>query len=525
MGYWIFSSVFYSIIYHSGRTDMIKQIIRKFKGTPKQRKKQKEALEKLMEKLQIKIDTEYLKMLNEVAEKAAINLNELIKKHTRSQHRKMMKYMKDNNLHDLIFLNATEWRKLHKTLKPLFGTSDSSMVFVNGTFIGKVTKSQEDDQAFSYIASLFHSDADYSDWFNQDDFNGAFRETQTKTYGAASGTAFSNINITFNTKMRQEQIADYLASRTNKIKDLPFDNFTDLQRTLKDLYYDKGLNPNEIAKHLEFKNLWDETYKNRSKRIAVTETRHAQSNARRDQFENKGFLLHYWRTAADGKVRDEHVANQNDGKIPLHQAFSSGQKFPYDGSDPALIVFCRCVELATSVDPKDDRKLILTSELDSSLPFGATADDKILFSSLLAYLNLQQTLKVVFDSDWLKKYNQSAMYNEATDTVVLSNSQWAQDNVWFFSHELSHSTGYSKRLDRNFGFSRVDDNYEEAVSTLAPIFLAEKLGIQVSQAYKSYANKFFTKFEKTLPEGKSDVILSSVTKDAKKAANEIFRYN
>ena len=76
--------------------------------------------------------------------------------------------------------------------------------------------------------------------------------------------------------------------------------------------------------------------KYRSELIARTETANALSQASLDTMEDMGIDGKEWVTAGDDRVSEECEANENEGVIPVGQAFTSGVMAPPQHPD------CRC---------------------------------------------------------------------------------------------------------------------------------------------------------------------------------------
>jgi len=76
--------------------------------------------------------------------------------------------------------------------------------------------------------------------------------------------------------------------------------------------------------------------RNRAKLIAQTETGHALGAGQRDANKALGVKQKEWISVGDNRVRDEHLANEADGRIPTDKEFSDGAMFAPDG------VGCRC---------------------------------------------------------------------------------------------------------------------------------------------------------------------------------------
>jgi len=76
--------------------------------------------------------------------------------------------------------------------------------------------------------------------------------------------------------------------------------------------------------------------RHRSELIARTETANALSQASLDTMEDMGIDGKEWVTAGDDRVSEECEANENEGVIPVGQAFTSGVMAPPQHPD------CRC---------------------------------------------------------------------------------------------------------------------------------------------------------------------------------------
>ncbi len=273
-------------------------------------------------------------------EHRSVELLKYIKQHTQMMLREIIKGMRESYLHQQIYDYAQVWRMTHG-----YAIEKSMREF----------EKAKDEGASKVIFSLMTENIQGrpDNWFDLPDYDKKYTTFARNAYGKSSGRSFSRNGIFINVNMEKPEIASAIATRSNFIAELPDDQFTIMQDVLYKKYYLEGMHPDQLAKEFTASNLWDEFYIGRSKAIARTETMSIVSMARRSDYLTHGMTGHFWLIAFDNLVRTLHLDNNNDGVIPINDAFFSGQKFPGDGSDASLIVNCRCSEEATMLPEGD----------------------------------------------------------------------------------------------------------------------------------------------------------------------------
>jgi len=119
----------------------------------------------------------------------------------------------------------------------------------------------------------------------------------------------------------------------------------DFRNILYKSYMEQGISPYEVEKRI--KGLFEETYKNRARTIARTETATAQSEVSYETYKKNKIKKKSWLALIDDKTRTSHLYAGSKEPIPMEEMFDMGNgnflMFPHDPLGPASeIVNCRC---------------------------------------------------------------------------------------------------------------------------------------------------------------------------------------
>jgi hypothetical protein len=95
------------------------------------------------------------------------------------------------------------------------------------------------------------------------------------------------------------------------------------------------LDIDEATYNARLERMYEKLLKDRRETIAQNEQRKATAGANYEEANARGAKEHCWMTAGDGRVREEHAANEAQGWIPIGQAFQDGEMFPGEPN-------CRC---------------------------------------------------------------------------------------------------------------------------------------------------------------------------------------
>jgi hypothetical protein len=95
------------------------------------------------------------------------------------------------------------------------------------------------------------------------------------------------------------------------------------------------LDIDEATYNARLERKFQQLLRDRKETIAQAEERKAVSGAEYEEEQAHGAKEHCWMTAGDGRVREEHAANEAQGWIPIDAAFQDGEKFPGQPN-------CRC---------------------------------------------------------------------------------------------------------------------------------------------------------------------------------------
>lgn len=125
-----------------------------------------------------------------------------------------------------------------------------------------------------------------------------------------------------------------LTDRLNMIKDINDTTFNQLKTTILKSW-ESGDSLDTLANNI--KSYFNETYKNRSKTIARTESSALISETTQKEYAVHGIQYKRWVATKDEKTRPEHINNNNQGAIPITDSFSSGEQYPGQKS-----INCRC---------------------------------------------------------------------------------------------------------------------------------------------------------------------------------------
>lgn len=147
---------------------------------------------------------------------------------------------------------------------------------------------------------------------------------------AGASFAYSLLNI------EKEPIINesVLLNRTKKISVINNTVFNQIKIELSE-GVDSGETINQITDRI--KGLYTEIYKNQSLTIARTETSSMMNESMLTTYKSEGVSKKKWLSARDNKTREEHLANDSAGAIPMDQPFPNGEMYPSHKS-----INCRC---------------------------------------------------------------------------------------------------------------------------------------------------------------------------------------
>jgi len=151
-------------------------------------------------------------------------------------------------------------------------------------------------------------------------------------------------NIAFN--LKDPGIIAQFKDRGTKITGLVGQKtLKDFRSKLYDGYMQKGLSPYDVEKNI--KGMFEETYKNRARTIARTETRTAQSITRFETYKKNDVKKKTWIALNDNKTRTSHSYASASAAILMEEFFDMGNGnlllHPHDPLGPAgEIINCRC---------------------------------------------------------------------------------------------------------------------------------------------------------------------------------------
>jgi len=126
---------------------------------------------------------------------------------------------------------------------------------------------------------------------------------------------------------------EIIMDRVNFIKNLNKTTFKKL-REIIETGIREGQALQQIEKNIKkFYNFAD----SRIKTIARTESCNMMSNSTMQTYKDNNVKKSAWLSARDGRVRPEHVMNDQQGAIPVGMPFSNGERYPAERS-----INCRC---------------------------------------------------------------------------------------------------------------------------------------------------------------------------------------
>jgi hypothetical protein len=129
----------------------------------------------------------------------------------------------------------------------------------------------------------------------------------------------------------QKSTKDYAAELVTGINETTRDRINNAMT----MGIDKGLSVDDMKQYLIDNNIINDSY--RAEMIARTESVSAYSRGRDSYAKESGATSHFWETQS-GKPCSDCQESENDGEIPINQAFSSGWDSP-DDSHPN----CQCI--------------------------------------------------------------------------------------------------------------------------------------------------------------------------------------
>lgn len=180
--------------------------------------------------------------------------------------------------------------------------------------------------------------------FNLDAFRRIFNGQMDNAGSAAYELSAQGMQSELGLPSRQtpgEFIQQFLAKRKNVLSDVPEEIYESIKGSLKE-GMDAGDTAAELAARVKAK--FGDIEDGRAMTIARTETSVAYGDARMKVIKQAGIKFKSWLSADDGNVRASHMRCEEQGAIPIDQAFSNGLMFPGDPSGEAADVCnCRCV--------------------------------------------------------------------------------------------------------------------------------------------------------------------------------------
>lgn len=161
------------------------------------------------------------------------------------------------------------------------------------------------------------------------------------------------------------KVKTFLASRENKLKDVPQEVFDRIKAQLTE-----GIDKGESIKDLSarVRSTFNDIGKGRGNTIAMTETASAYGTARQEAMASAGVQYKEWLTSHNANVRPAHA--EAEGQIrEIHEPFDVDDeelRFPGDpDGSPENVINCHCVAIPIASD--DEKTLRCVSEKRKTL--------------------------------------------------------------------------------------------------------------------------------------------------------------
>lgn len=199
----------------------------------------------------------------------------------------------------------------------------------------------------AFVVKAWHPD-DVSKAIDEKRWIEAYHDVVTATLVDGAGDAASTLGASFD--IHDPRAVDAALKRTLALAGDVTGTTRKQVNALTAEALENGWSPNDLAKRVSEDVFGAERISNRSWSIARTEALHAaneggQIGASSAASELGLTVQKSWITAHDTDVREEHLACEAQGAIPLHQPYVGGPMFPGDFGDPAQDINCRCVEV------------------------------------------------------------------------------------------------------------------------------------------------------------------------------------
>lgn len=225
-------------------------------------------------------------------------------------------------------------------------------------------------------------------------------------------------------------------------------------------------------------------------------------------------------------ITDRIIESLKDGKVPWHRPWTGGgtpcnavSKKPYRGvnvfmtamagySSPYWMTFNQCRDMGGMVRKGEKSTPIIFWKID--IVKDEDDEEKIRKNFILRYYNVfnaeqcdglpedlypapakaisdpevdkagQAVLKSYADKPKINTGKGGAYYRPSDDSIGIPNRSDFDDLQSYWAvlfHELTHSTGASRRLDRDMGAINSSYSYEELIAELGSAFLCAESGI------------------------------------------------
>jgi len=177
-------------------------------------------------------------------------------------------------------------------------------------------------------------------WFDETELDkGIIRnellDTYENSYNYSGKEVFTSLHIEESFKLRDPEVLKMLQSRAQMLSPQILEaNWFVLKEKITRAFYDEGKHPTQIAR--EIGNMIEETYKNRAKTIARTETNWVVSKASEEVYKRMRVPMKKWITIGVGACI--YCSPLNGQIVKQEETFSNGWNSPAD-SHPN----CRCV--------------------------------------------------------------------------------------------------------------------------------------------------------------------------------------
>lgn len=149
-------------------------------------------------------------------------------------------------------------------------------------------------------------------------------------------------------------VNDFIERRANKISGCPENIWEQIDRSIRE-GIDGGETMDELRDRVQGE--FGDIEEGRAISIAQTESQCLYGTAQADAIDRAGFATKRWVSMDDGLVRQSHTDCEDEGEIPVGEAFSNGLMFPGDpdAEDAGEVCNCRCY-LAAGLSEDDDEE-------------------------------------------------------------------------------------------------------------------------------------------------------------------------